>query len=284
MKIGIDSYCYHRFFGDVYPQQKQPAFRMTQEDFLRRAAELGVDGVSLESCYINPDHGYLRHLKDILDGYGFERVWAWGHRDGLEGGSNEAAYEQMLAHLNCAQAIGARVMRIVGSSRKFRDQPHGPPLDALARMLSRAAAVAKNYGIKLAIENHIDFNSQELLGLIERVDSPFLGLNFDTGNFVRLLDDPVKAMDRLAPYTYATHVKDLKIQKGAPADEWYFFSSTPVGEGIIDNRKLAESLSATGYAGFLAVEIDFLHPDYGDDEDAAVEKSIKQLRNIAAGL
>ncbi len=24
MKIGIDSYCYHRFFGDVYPQQQKP--------------------------------------------------------------------------------------------------------------------------------------------------------------------------------------------------------------------------------------------------------------------
>jgi sugar phosphate isomerase/epimerase len=151
-------------------------------------------------------------------------------------------------------------------------------------MLNNAVIVAKDYGIKLAIENHIDFNSEEILALIERVHSPFLGLNFDTGNFVRLLDDPVKAMSRLAPYTYATHIKDLKIQRGVPADEWYFFSSTPVGDGIVDNRKLAESLSAAEYTGFLAVEIDFLHPDYGDDEDIAVEKRVKQLRTIASGL
>ena len=25
MKVGIDSYCYHRFFGEVYPDQKEPA-------------------------------------------------------------------------------------------------------------------------------------------------------------------------------------------------------------------------------------------------------------------
>ena len=25
MKVGIDSYCFHRFFGEVYPQQAEPA-------------------------------------------------------------------------------------------------------------------------------------------------------------------------------------------------------------------------------------------------------------------
>jgi sugar phosphate isomerase/epimerase len=285
MKTGIDSYSYHRFFGEVYPQQSTPARRMTQQDFLQRARELAVDGVSLESCYINADDpGYLRHIKDILDDYGLERVWAWGHPDGLEGGSNEAACAQMIANLACAQTIGAKVMRVVGSSRKFRDRPHAPQLDNLAVMLRKAARAAADCGIKLAIENHIDFNSDEILSLIERVGSPFLGVNFDTGNFVRVLDDPVKAMGKLAKYCYATHVKDLKIQRGVPVDEWYFFSSTPVGEGIVDNGKLAELLSAAGYEGFLAVEIDFLHPDYQNDEDTAVAGSVKELKRIAAAL
>lgn len=284
MKIGIDSYCYHRFFGEVYPQQAQPPRRMELEDFLRRARDLAVDGVSLESCYISPDLEYLRHVRDILDDYGFERVWAWGHRDGLEGGTSETAYQQMLANLDCAQAIGAKVMRVVGSSRKFRKLPHEPQLEALTRMLSSAARVAADHDVRLALENHIDFTSQEILGLIECVGSPFLGVTFDTGNFVRLLDDPTKAMVLLSKYCYATHVKDLKIQKNAPVDEWYFFSSTPIGEGIIDNRRLVALLAEVGYSGFLAIEIDFLHPDYGEDEDAAVEKSVAELRRISVGL
>lgn len=39
MKIGIDSYCYHRFFGEVYPEQQPPPRRMSLEDFLRRARD-----------------------------------------------------------------------------------------------------------------------------------------------------------------------------------------------------------------------------------------------------
>jgi sugar phosphate isomerase/epimerase len=90
-------------------------------------------------------------------------------------------------------------------------------------------------------------------------------------------------MAKLAKYVYATHIKDLKVQRGAPVDEWYFFSSTPVGDGIVDNLELARLLAAVGYEGTLAVEIDFLHPDY-EDEDRAVEQSVRELRRIASAL
>mgnify|MGYP001549253461 CR=1 FL=1 len=68
MKVGIDSYCYHRFFGEVYPHQNAPAKQMTMEDFIRRAKELDVDGVSLESCFIPRfDKAYLSEIKGMLD-------------------------------------------------------------------------------------------------------------------------------------------------------------------------------------------------------------------------
>jgi sugar phosphate isomerase/epimerase len=285
MKIGIDSYCYHRFFGEVYPQQKPPQKQMTMQDFLRRSRDLKVDGVSLESCFFPSfDAGYLREVKAMLDDYGLDRVFAWGHPDGLEGGKNEAALKQMIASFKYAQAIGAKVMRVVGSSLMFRNEPHGPQIDRLTKMFKQAVKVAEEYDIKMADENHIDFTADEMLQLLENVGSPYLGINFDTGNFLRLLDDPVKGMAKLAKHVHATHIKDLKPQKGVSPHEWYFFSSTPVGDGLIDNQKLAQMLKDVGYQGFLAVEIDFLHPDYKNDEDAAVEQSVRELRRIAGSL
>jgi 3-oxoisoapionate decarboxylase len=281
MKVGIDSYCFHRFFGEVYPQQRHPGRSMTLEDFIESAQSLAVDGVSLESCFFpSVEASYLADLRAMLDAYQLDRVYAWGHPDGLEGGANEAAYHQMLRHFEYAQALGATVMRVVGSSLRFRHEPHGPQLERLSRLFRQAVPVAEAYGIRLAVENHIDFNAQEMLSLLRSVDSPFLGINFDTGNFVRLLDDPVQAMDALAPYTYATHIKDLQIQRGVPANEWYFFSSTPVGEGVVDNAKLIQKLGRAGFDGILAVETDFLHPDYGDDEQSAVAASVQELRRL----
>jgi sugar phosphate isomerase/epimerase len=282
MKVGIDSYCYHRFFGEVYPQQSAPPRNMSLEDFLGRANELDVDGVSLESCFFPRfDSSYLLSVKKILDSYEMDRVYAWGHPDGLEGGANQHAYEDMVASIERAKTIGASVMRVVGSSLMFRNQPHKPQLERLARMFSDAVPTAEKCSVRLAVENHIDFTAEEMLWLITQINSPYLGINFDTGNFVRLLDDPVKGMEKLAKYVYATHIKDLKPQKGVAADEWYFFSSTPVGEGVVDNLRLARLLAAAEYQGFLAVEIDFLHPDYSGNEDQAVAKSVQELKKIA---
>jgi len=282
MKIGIDSYCYHRFFGEVYAQQRKPAKQMSLEDFIKRAHELKVDGVSLESCFIPRfDASYLSEIKGMLDAYNLDRVFAWGHPDGLEGGRNEKAFGEMVKSIEYANAIGAKVMRVVGASLMFRNDPHGPMLEKLTRMFSEAVKVAASHDVKLADENHIDFNSDEMLSLIKAVNSPSFGINFDTGNFMRVLDDPIKGMQKLAKHVFATHVKDLKPNRDASVDDWFFFSTTPVGDGLVNNQKLAQILHEAGYQGFLAVEIDFLHPDYKEDEDKAVAASVKELRRIA---
>jgi 3-oxoisoapionate decarboxylase len=286
MKVGIDSYCYHRFFGEVYDDQKAPEKSMTMQAFLKRAKELDVDGVSLESCFFPPnvDKAWFKDLKAQLDEYNFDRVYAWGHPDGLERGQNWTAYDEMIASVPNAKEIGADVMRVVGSSLMFRHEPHGPQVKALAEMFKKAVVVAKDYDVKMAVENHIDFTSEEILQMLEMVDSEYFGLNFDTGNFLRLLDDPVKGMESLAPYVLATHVKDLMPDKNARPTDWHFFAGVPVGMGLIDNQTLAELLNKANFKGFLAVEIDHPHTDWTDREDEAVALSVKELKRIAAAL
>ena len=285
MKVGIDSYCYHRFFGEVYDDQEKPSKKMSLEDFINRAHELKVDGVSLESCFIPRfDDSYLQGIKKMLDDYNLDRVYAWGHPDGLEGGKNKKAYDEMISHIEFAKKIGAKVMRVVGSSLMFRFEPHGPQIEKLSDMFSKAVKYAEKAGIKLADENHIDYNPEEMLQIIKNVNSPNFGINFDTGNFMRVLADPIEGMEKLAKYTFATHVKDLKPQKGQSVSSWHFFACTPVGDGLVDNQKLAQLLKDAAYGGFLAVEIDFLHPDYNNDEDKAVDQSVQYLKKIADNL
>ena len=286
MKVGIDSYCYHRFFGEVYEDQEPPEKTMTMQDFLTRAKELDVDGVSLESCFFptDADIAWFRDLKAQLDEYKFDRVYAWGHPDGLERGQNWEAYDEMIESIPYAKEIGADVMRVVGSSLLFRHEPHGPQVKALAEMFKKAVVVAEDYDVKLAVENLIDFTSDEILQMLEMVDSDYFGLNFDTGNFLRLLDDPVRGMEILAPYVLATHVKDLMPDKNARATDWFFFAGVPVGMGLIDNQTLAELLNQANFKGFLAVEIDHPHTDWTNREDEAVALSVKELKRIAAAL
>jgi sugar phosphate isomerase/epimerase len=265
---------------------QKPAPRpYTMDSFLDRAKTLGCDGVSLESCFF-PEFGgkYLSGLRRKLDDLGFDRVYAWGHPDGLEAGGSLKGKGEMIAHIEHAKQLGAGVMRVVGSSLMFRFAPHEPQLKILAEWFREATDIASKHGIRLAVENHIDYNSDEILWLIQQVGSENFGINLDTANFLRVLDDPVEAARKLARHVFATHVKDLRPVKGVGVREWYYFSCVAAGEGLIEIEKIAQVLKDSGYQGFLAFETDMPHPDYVEREEEMIEKSIRHLKSVTANL
>jgi sugar phosphate isomerase/epimerase len=282
MKIAIDSYCYHRYFGEAYAGLQQPADRtMTVWDFLKRAKKLGVAGVSLESCFLPTHDDFFRELREALDSHGFERVWAWGHPNGLRSGTDQEAARDLVANLGYARAIGANVMRIVGGSRRTRPASFAQHKRRLGGMLRKLLGPAEDHGVVMAIENHIDLTADEMVDLVRSLDSPWLGVCLDTGNNLRMHEDPLVVAEKLAPLARATHVKDIGVRRGDPKD-FAFWPSVPLGKGLVDIGRVVELLGAAGYKGLLAIEVDFLHPDHGD-EDRAVAASVKYLKGLLAG-
>jgi sugar phosphate isomerase/epimerase len=281
MKLAIDSYCYHRYFGEIYPGLQKPADRaMTVWDFLKRARRLGVAGVSLESCFLACDRDSLQGLRDVLDSYGFERVWAWGHPNGLKSGTDRRAARDLVAHLAHARQVGARVMRIVGGSRRTRPASFAEHKRRLGGMLRKILPAAQDHGVVLALENHIDLTADEMLELVGGLDSPWLGVCLDTGNNLRLHEDPLAVTAKLAPLARATHIKDIGVRAGDPKD-FAFWPSVPLGQGLVDIGRVVALLRKARYRGLLAIEIDYLDPDHGD-EDRAVAASVKYLRRLLA--
>jgi sugar phosphate isomerase/epimerase len=280
MLLGIDSYCYHRYFGDCYPWQPPADQSWTVWDFLDRAHQLGVAGVSLEACYLPTDAAFLGRLRDRLDALGLHRVWAWGHPRGLCSGTNAEAAADLRKHLDVARALGADVMRIVGGSRHTRPASWTEHRDRLVAMLRPLAEAAAENGVTLALENHTDLATDELLEILAAVNLPALGVCLDTGNQLRVFEDPLASAERLAPFTRATHVKDVGVLPGNPR-EFQFWPSVPLGRGLVDPARVVAILRGAGYRGLLAIEIDFLHPEYGE-EDTAVAQSVATLRGLLA--
>jgi len=281
MKVGIDSYCYHRFFGEIYPDQQDPGARWGFEDLLNRAVQLGVDGVSIETCFLKSlQPAYLSEMKAALDEHGLDRVLAWGHPDGLEAGRNHRAWEDLNALIPNVRHLGTRILRIVASSLRFRDEPPEPQIREIAKMLKESAGIAADNDVVLALENHIDYTSTQILEILDRAGSDHLRVTFDTGNALRLMEDPVDAAKRLAPYTAATHIKDLDACRHVSPKEWHFFSCVPLGTGLIDLPAVVTALKEGGYNGLLAVEVD--HPKDGQDEQAMVALGVTFLKRLIA--
>jgi sugar phosphate isomerase/epimerase len=277
MKVAIDSYCYHRFFGEIYPGLEQdPGQRMSLLDFVDRAVAHGVQGVSLESFMLDGTDPVA--LRARLDAAGLERVWAWGHPRGLASGTEADALGDLFRHVDIAAAMGANVMRICAGGRRTRTLSWTEHRTLLLPLLQCAADYAAGQHVVLAIENHIDLSTDEMIELVQTLDHPSIGVCLDTANNLRLFEDAAVAIERLAPYAKAVHLKDITAFRGSPR-EFGFWPSVPLGRGLIDIPRTLGALRDADYSGLLALEIDFLHPDYAPEE-AAIAESIAHLRSL----
>ena len=89
-------------------------------------------------------------------------------------------------------------------------------------------------GVKIAVENHAgDLHSTELARLVEAAGTDFVGVNFDSGNALWTLEDPVDALETLGKYTLTTSLRDSAVW---PSDNGARVAWTAMGEGTIDQR------------------------------------------------
>ncbi|MPW44932.1 sugar phosphate isomerase/epimerase family protein [Acinetobacter guerrae] len=288
MKIAIDSYCFHRYFGEIYPDlEHSPLHTMSLFDCIQQCIAFGIEGISIESfMFAESSTQEIQQLKQVLDQHQLELVWAWGHPSGLYSGQKPEMMQDMYKHIKIAQQLGAKVMRICAGGRKTRPktdwQSHK---NALIPLLRQAVIYAEQFNLVLALENHVDFYADEIIDLIQTIDSPYLGICLDTANNLRMLEDPWQAIEKMLPFAKATHIKDVIAYKGDPKT-FAFWPSVPAGQGLIPLKKTLQWLAEHDYQGLLALEIDYLHPDYMQNgaEQQAIQDSIYYLKQLRTSL
>jgi sugar phosphate isomerase/epimerase len=97
--------------------------------------------------------------------------------------------------------------------------------------LQEATAVAERVDVNLAVENHQDLASEELLWLCESIGSQRFGITLDTGNPLATAEEPLDFARRVAPYVKNVHLKDYCIYL---SEEGYRLVRCPLGQGVIN--------------------------------------------------
>lgn len=275
MRIGIDSYAYHRLLGHVRPGETAPVapFERQTLSLLAEVRKLRVDVISLETMFLGEreqiDPSELRAAAGPL-----ELALSWGGMHGLEFGSNQAAAADLLAWLDLAPQLGCRLVRIVAASPKFRGaEPIEAQIERIAPVLREACRAARANDLTLALENHADLNATEMLQLLRLVGDPVLGVCLDTVNTRRVGDEPVVATRLLAPVTRMVHLKDAFDEA---TDAIAGPVSVPYGTGSMPLEEILGELQAQGFNGPVCVELGQLAPD--TDERALVRECVEWLQ------
>lgn len=144
--------------------------------------------------------------------------------------------------VRAAHLMGCGVVSVaVGDGRPADPDEFEAQLREAAASLREVAALAKRYDIWLAVENHRDMTSGELLRFIAAIDQDCVGVCLDTGNPLAVLEDPVAAAGALAPVALTVHLKDYQV---VPTETGVRLLSCPLGEGVVDFRQVFTIIQA----------------------------------------
>lgn len=282
MRVGIDSYSYHRRYGEVRVGEdahRGPAWPLLPGPVLRHARELAVDELYLETCYLpapaSIDRALLADAGPVAVRFSWGHPWPDGSHHGLDGGRSPAA-EVDLGHWIAAAARRAQpIMRItLGSPASRGDEPASVLVDRLVEPVRRVADEAARLDVTLGIENHGDLTARELRELIERADRPNLGVTLDNVNLIRLGDGMLEGTRILAGLTQMVQLKDHLA--GDPT-VWGGPVCTALGEGVAPLDEVLGILGEAGFDGAVCVELASLGPGQVD-ELGMIARSVDWLR------
>jgi 3-oxoisoapionate decarboxylase len=160
-------------------------------------------------------------------------------------------------HVEAVAALGCRHARAYVGDRhdRFRgDVPWDAQRSATIDVLRRLAPAFRSTGVRVALETHADLTCDELLVMVDVLGADVAAVTLDTGNLAMRLDDPVRAVERLAPHVACTHVKDMVL---AFTERGLCWQARPVGSGILPIPDLLATLHAAKPDLALSIE---LHP------------------------
>lgn len=107
------------------------------------------------------------------------------------------------------------------------------------RSLSRAEPILRRHKVRLALENHKDWRIDEMLKILKRIESEWVGVTVDTGNNMSLLEDPLDTVKAFAPYATAVHLKDMGIEA---YEDGFLLAEVPFGTGCLDMPAIVNTI------------------------------------------
>ncbi|MFO0900132.1 MAG: sugar phosphate isomerase/epimerase family protein [Pirellulales bacterium] len=273
-RFAVSTYSFWHFRGEP----------VSIESCIEQAAAMGFDGVEiLHRQMSGEDNAYLQQLKRLafvhgLDLCGFSTHQGFVYPDEAERQKN---IDHTLHCIELAYKLGIPTIRVNtgrwNTTKSFDDlmanrgiEPNLPGytdeqgfawvIESLEKLLPKAAEC----GVLLGLENHwgLGRTPEGVLKIVEAINSPWLQVTLDTGNF---LEDPYDKLEQLLPHTVLVQAKTYY-----GGGEWYTLD--------LDYPHIAALLAKHNYQGYVSLEF-----EGKEDPAIGVPKSLAMLRGAFGG-
>ena len=273
-RIAVSTYSYWRYRRDT---------KLSIEECIDLAAETGFDGVEILHVQMNGEsNAKLQSIKQRAFQNGLDLCGFSTHQSFVSPDPDfrKKNVEHTLHCINLAYKLGIPTIRVNtgrwGTSKNFNElmknkgiEPRlkgytdedgfGWVINGLEQCLKRA----EECGVVLGLENHwgLGRTADGVLRVVDAIDSPWLQVTLDTGNF---LENSYCQMEQLAPRAVFVQAKTY-----FGGGTWYTLD--------LDYPRIAKILNNANYQGYISLEF-----EGKEDHQTAIPKSLDLLRRAFA--
>ena len=268
--IGVSTYSFWQFNG---PKEDTP-----MEYCIDQAARLGFDGIELLLVQMTSEEKpYLNNLKKRAFHAGLDIMGFSTHQGYVfpEKEKRDEEIKKTIHQIELAYELGIPTMRLNtgrwGTSGSFDELMANrgiePVLEGYTEddgfnwvidSIEQCIPVAEKCGVVLGLENHwgLGRTAEGVQRIVKEVDSPWLMVTLDTGNF---LEDPYDQLEMLAGQAILMQAKTYY-----GGGKWYTLD--------LDYPRIGEIMRKAGYKGYISLEF-----EGNEDPLVAVPKSLEVL-------
>jgi sugar phosphate isomerase/epimerase len=250
--------------------------RMSFAAWIRDAARLGGDGIehydgffeSLAPADVDP-------IARLLDETGLVTSMICFSPDFTHPEEEERRrqVQRQRAAIDLAARLGARYCRTL-SGQRHPGMSHAEGVARTIEGIRRSLEYAERHGVVLCMENHYkdgtwrypEFAQAEdtFLEIIERIDSPYFGVQYDPSNATVGGYDPIRFLEKVRHRVVTVHASDRYLAPGATFDDLKKADGSAgyaavlrhgeTGTGMNDYDAIFRLLAEVGFSGWISLE------------------------------
>ena len=266
--------------------------QMSLRDWVELASTLDVDGLEFYSGFIDlRSEGTWKEARKIVEDKGLCIPMLCCSPDFTHPDANFRKEQIDLEKkwIDMAAKLGGKFCRVLSGQRR-PEVSREDGIEYAAECINACIPYAKKRGITLIIENHYKDNYWQypefaqymdvFCELVEKIDSPQFGVNYDPSNTILAGEDPLELLARVKHRVVTMHASDRYLKEGTIEDlrkeeDSVGYASRlshgVIGQGMNDYDKIFSELKSVGFDGWISIED-------GEDGMEQLHESVSFLR------
>jgi len=264
-------------FPKCYMDELVQTRTMSIFQWMDLAATLNVDGLEFYPGFLDStaDEEYLGRVRGRLADLRLAMPMLCVSPDFTQpnAASRAAEVETQRRMIGLAASFGARTCRVLSGQRR-PEVSRADGVRWVVQCITELLPYAEEQGVILAMENHYKDNfwrypefAQKLdvfREIVEAIDSPFFGVNYDPSNAIIAGDDPLEVLEVVKHRVVSMHASDRYLAEGATLEALRQADGTigyapdlrhgVTGRGLNDYDAIFGILAAHDYRGWVSIE------------------------------